>query len=180
MPQDTAAPEKAIISFIDRLGLDPVITLPCNYTASLIEAIQGQSQWRHVPCSREEEGVGIACGAYLGGKRPVMIFQNSGLGNAVNALASLSKLYRIPLVMLLSHRGTSGERIVAQKPMGELAPVLLKALDIDICEISTPGDLSQHIGRVDANWENNKSTALLLPISYWTEKRLSSLFTGQK
>jgi len=158
---------------MDRLGCDPVITLPCNYTASLIQAIQEQSRWCHIPCCREEEGVGIACGAYLGGKRPVMIFQNSGLGNAVNALASLSNLYRIPLVMLLSHRGTSGERIIAQKPMGEFAPVLLKALGIDTCEISSPGELSQNIERVEANWGNNKSTALRLPISYWSEKRVS-------
>ncbi len=167
MALSLSPPEKAILSFLDRLQLDPVITLPCNYTGSLIQAVQEQSHRRHIPCSREEEGVGIACGAYLGGKRPVMIFQSSGLGNAVNVLASLSNLYRIPVVMLISQRGTPGEAILAQRPMGDLSPVILKALGISTYEISLPGDLSMAAEAVEESFFHNNSTALLLPIRYW-------------
>ncbi len=163
-------PEEAILSFLDRLQLDPVITLPCNYTGSLIQAVQEQPRWLHIPCSREEEGVGIACGAYLGGKRPVMIFQSSGLGNAVNVLASLSNLYRIPVVMLISQRGTPGEAIPAQRPMGELAPVLLKALGIAAYEISLPRDLNRAAESVEENFVRHNSSALLFPLSYWNSE----------
>ena len=53
---------------------------------------------RHVPVTREEEGVGIAAGAALAGGKPLLLMQNSGLGNCVNALASLTGLYELPLV----------------------------------------------------------------------------------
>jgi len=162
--------EEAVLSFLDRLQLDPVITLPCNYTGSLIRAVQEQPHRMHVPCSREEEGVGIACGAYLGGKRPAMIFQSSGLGNAVNVLASLSNLYRIPVVMLISHRGTPGEPILAQQPMGDLAPLLLKALAFSVYEIFSPQDLNSRAEVVKENFVNKTSSALLLPISYWNSE----------
>ena len=152
------------------MDLNPIITLPCNYTASLIEALAERSQATKIACSREEEGVGIACGAYLGGRRPAMIIQSSGLGNAINALASLSGLYRIPLVMLISQRGTTGETIQAQQPMGRLAPFLLKALDIPYYDILSPHDMGRVVEPVETNLGRCESTALLFPISYWISK----------
>jgi len=161
---------EAIVSFLDQLGLDPIITLPCNYTAPLLNSLTERSRGTLIPCSREEEGVGIACGAYLGGKRPVMIFQSSGLGNASNALASLSGLYRIPIVMLISQRGTLGETIQAQQPMGRLAPSFLKSLGIPFYEILSPRDMDGVVEPVETNLGRCMSSALLFPISYWTSE----------
>ncbi len=161
---------EAVLSFLEQLGLDPIITLPCNYTAPLLNSLAGRSRWTVIPCSREEEGVGIACGAYLGGKRPAMIFQSSGLGNASNALASLSGLYRIPAVMLISQRGTFGETIQAQQPMGRLAPSFLKCLGIPFYEILSPRDMESVVEPVETNLARCMSSALLFPISYWTSE----------
>lgn len=83
-----------------------------------------------MPVTREEEGVGVAAGAYLGGKTPALIIQNSGLGNSINALASLNKVFKIPLLILVAQRGGKAETIPAQIPMGEATPRLLDAIDI--------------------------------------------------
>ena len=89
--------------------------------------------------TREEEGVGICAGAYFAGKRPCMVLQNSGLGNSINALASLNKTFNIPLLLLVSHRGTDDEQIVAQVPMGDATPGILDVLGIPYFEPHNAG-----------------------------------------
>ena len=66
------------------------------------------------------------CWCVDGGQNTALLMQNSGLGNSVNALASLDFLYGIPLLMIISHRGCEGELIVGQMPMGRLDASLLK------------------------------------------------------
>jgi sulfopyruvate decarboxylase subunit alpha len=88
--------------------IDLVASVPCIKLGPLLEMICRDPAIRHVPVTREEEGVGVCAGAFMGGRRPALLMQNSGLGNCINALASLDMLYGIPLLMVLSHRGTEG------------------------------------------------------------------------
>jgi sulfopyruvate decarboxylase alpha subunit len=83
-----------------------------------------------VPLTREEEGVGVLTGAYLGGQRGLLMMQVSGLGNSVNGLASLAIPYQIPFVILISQRGELGEFNPAQITMGMAARSVLDALQI--------------------------------------------------
>jgi sulfopyruvate decarboxylase subunit alpha len=59
-----------------------------------------------------------------------MMMQNSGRGNSINAIASLTQLYGLPLALIISHRGVEGENICAQEPMGRLTPLLLDVMGI--------------------------------------------------
>ena len=68
--------------------------------------------------TREEEAFGIAAGLYLGGARPTVMLQSSGLGNSLNALTSLLLPYQIPVLIVISMRGDAGEWNAAQVPMG--------------------------------------------------------------
>ena len=83
-----------------------VVSLPCVNLDKLMKMVETDSDIIHVPVTREEEGFGICAGAFMGGKRPAILMQNSGLGNSVNALASLFELYKLPILMIISHRGT--------------------------------------------------------------------------
>ncbi len=65
-----------------------------------------------------------------------MIMQSSGIGNSLNALASLNLTYEIPLVILISHRGVAKERIVAQKGMGRALKKLLEGVGIQYFDLS--------------------------------------------
>ena len=115
---------------LENAGINFVVSVPCVNLIELLNEIECDERITHVPVTREEEGIGVCAGAYLGGKNPAIVMQNSGLGNSINALASLDLLYRIPLLMIISHRGDLGEQISAQVPMGQLTPKILDALGI--------------------------------------------------
>ena len=119
---------RGTVQALKELGIDFACIIPCISIKDLIEAVEAAIPTFKV--TREEEAVGLCAGAYLAGKRPLIVMQNSGLGNSVNALKSLIQLYGIPLLMIISHRGQEGELIEGQVPMGEATTRLLDALDI--------------------------------------------------
>jgi sulfopyruvate decarboxylase subunit alpha len=131
-----------LYNLIRDLGIDLILYVPCILLKGLIKMIEAKREILHIPVSREEEGVGIAAGAYLGGKTPLILMQNSGLGNCINAIKSLLELYKIPILFMMSHRGGEGEKIAAQIPMGKVTQDLLKVLSIKNWSISSPKDLS--------------------------------------
>jgi len=110
--------------------LEVVCHVPDSVLAPLIARAEGDPFFTVVPLTREEEGVGVLTGAYLGGRRGLLMMQVSGLGNSVNGLASLAIPYQIPFLMLISQRGELGEFNPAQIAMGRAARPLLDALDI--------------------------------------------------
>lgn len=148
-------------------GIDLVTSVPCISLKDLLELISNDDRIKHIPVTREEEGVGICAGAYLGGMRPAILMQNSGLGNMINALASLDLLYGFPLLMIASHRGVEGEQMIGQVPMGQLTEPLLRTIGI---EIFVP-ESSTVQNDVKEAWEHavrdSKPVALLLKPSFW-------------
>jgi sulfopyruvate decarboxylase subunit alpha len=80
--------------------------------------------------TREEEAFGIAAGLYLGGKRPTVMLQSSGLGNSLNALTSLLLPYKIPALVIISMRGDVGEWNDAQVPMGRAVRAICDAIGL--------------------------------------------------
>ena len=80
--------------------------------------------------TREEEAFGIAAGLYLGGHRPTVMLQSSGVGNSLNAITSLLIPYQIPVFTVVSMRGDAGEWNAAQVPMGRALPAILDAIAI--------------------------------------------------
>jgi len=128
-----------ILSALLKAKVDFAVSVPASLFAEVLEKI-GEYGIKHVTVTREEEGVGVAAGAYLGGKRPVILMQNSGLGNCLNALLSLNKTFGIPLLMLVAQRGWRKEKIVAQIPMGEATIPILKAACIPFY---VPGSLQE-------------------------------------
>ncbi|WP_242492493.1 sulfopyruvate decarboxylase subunit alpha [Methanolobus psychrotolerans] len=161
-------PSESVFKGIKDAGIDFIVSVPCANLKELIPMVDAAPDIIHVPVTREEEGVGICAGAYMGGKKPAMLMQNSGLGNSINALASLDILYGIPLLMIMSHRGVEGEPIVAQVPMGELTPKLLDTMDIPYFLPQSGTDPAELIIRA---WkvasEEKKPVAVLLPIPFW-------------
>src|SRR5512137_2450276 len=123
-------PSLAVYKGLRRAGIDFATTVPCINLQELLTLVHADAEMVHLPVTREEEGVGVCAGAWMAGKRPALLMQNSGLGNSINALASLDMLYGIPLLMIISHRGGRGEPIIGQVPMGRLTVPLLQAMEI--------------------------------------------------
>jgi len=57
-----------------------VTTVPCKQLAGVIDAIDKQDGILHVPSNKEDEGMGLCAGAYMGGKRPCIIMTFAELG----------------------------------------------------------------------------------------------------
>lgn len=148
-------------------GINLILSLPCAMLKNLLELIEEKNEIKHIPVTREEEGVGIAAGAYLCGKIPALLIQNSGIGNSVNAIKSLLHLFKIPIIFIMSHRGAEGEKILAQIPMGKLTPKLLDLLEIEKFVIDSEEKINHIEKAVELSTSAELSTCILLKKTLW-------------
>ena len=162
--------DKQMVDIIESAGIDVVLSLPCNMLSGIMEEIDAR-RIKHVSVCREEEGIGIAAGVVLAGERPMILMQNSGLGNCINALMSLTTLYEMPLLIFMSHRGGKGEQISAQMPMGGIAPSLLDTMKIDHKSISGSEALDSLVADIKKTFEQNKIFAVFLKRELWHEAK---------
>lgn len=93
----------------------------------LIELCQADRKMRAVVLTTEEEGIGLASGAWLGGQKSALLMQSSGVGNIVNVLGMVREC-RFPLVTLVTMRGEQGEFNPWQVPMGQAVRTVLEAM----------------------------------------------------
>ncbi len=95
----------------------------------LIELCQRDRAMRSVVLSTEEEGIGLAAGAWLGGAKSVLLMQSSGVGNCINVLG-MTRECRFPLLLLVTMRGEFGEFNPWQVPMGQATAATLSAMGV--------------------------------------------------
>ena len=85
-------------------GLTFFAGVPCSFLTPFINGVIGDARIRYVGAASEGEAVAIAAGAWLAGRKTVVMCQNSGLGNAVNPLTSLNYPFRIPTLLVVTWR----------------------------------------------------------------------------
>jgi sulfopyruvate decarboxylase subunit alpha len=104
--------------------------LPETWLVHLIRLADEDPDTILVRLAKEEEAVGISAGAHFAGVKSAMLMQNHGFLAAINGIVSFAHLYKIPLLMLISYRGTLGERDPWQTQGGNVTEPVLKALRI--------------------------------------------------
>ena len=159
------SPEEQVIEILQSQKIDLTAVLPCDRLKRLLPLIT--REFFTINLTREENGIGICAGCYLGGGRPVMVIQSTGLGNMLNALLSLNTAYQIPLPIIASWRGVYKEKIPAQLPLGQVLPGILDASKIKYTIIGSANelDLLDHV-LTDAYEMHRPHIALILP-SVW-------------
>jgi len=162
--------DQKLYEIIKDFGIDLILSVPCILLKDILDLINERKEILHIPLTREEEGVGIAAGAYLGGKRPAILMQNSGLGNSINAIKSLLELYDIPIIFIMSHRGGKGEKILAQIPMGKITDKLLDVAGIKTWSIKSRKEITKLKEAIIYSQEYKCSVGILLQKSLWSEK----------
>jgi sulfopyruvate decarboxylase alpha subunit len=106
-------------------NVQTIVHIPDTVLTHLIRLLETDDFFDVLIPTREEEGVAILAGSYLGGRNGALLMQNSGLGNCANILGSLTVPYGLPLLMLISQRGELGEFNTVQVGMGQaLRPTL--------------------------------------------------------
>jgi len=138
----------ALYEMIKDSGIDLILSLPCILLKGLLEEIDERHEIQNIPITREEEGIGIAAGAYLAGRTPALLIQNS-------------------VVFIMSHRGAEGEKINAQIPMGQLTPCLLDILNIRKFFIDSLEKIKEIKNAVEFSKKSNQSVGILLKRKLW-------------
>lgn len=129
----TAVPQWAagVCAGLHAAGSRDVVYVPDNPLSHVLAELAGRySDVRRILATREEEAFGIAAGLYLGGRRPTVMLQSSGLGNSLNAIGTLVIPYQIPMLIVVSMRGDAGEWNSAQVPMGRAVQPIFHAFAI--------------------------------------------------
>ena len=105
--------------------------VPCSFLTPLINRVISGPALSYVGAASEGEAVAVAAGAWLAGRRTVVMCQNSGLGNTVNPLTSLNYPFRIPTLMIVTWRGQPGLKDEPQHAlMGEVTGMLLETIAV--------------------------------------------------
>ena len=114
-----------VAAALKRHKVDLVTYVPDNVLRTLIELVHTDPFFTAFAVAREEEGLGINAGAWMGGRRGILLMQTSGFATLPNALASLSVPFQIPSLLLVSERGTMGEFNIGQQLVARtMRPVL--------------------------------------------------------
>jgi sulfopyruvate decarboxylase TPP-binding subunit len=82
-----------------------VTGVPDGMLAETIRLCMGAKDFPYIDCAREEECIGVACGAAMAGERAVVLVQNAGLLNSLGAFATMAIRYQLPFVVLTTNRG---------------------------------------------------------------------------
>lgn len=138
----SALPETWLVHLIRMADEDPAVTL--------------------VRLSKEEEGVGISAGAHLAGCKSTMLMQNHGFLASVNGIVSLAQLYKVPLLMLISHRGDLGELDPWQTQGGMATRPVLNALGIPNFPLDDPAAVPRRIRQAQSLAESALTPVALL------------------
>ena len=130
-------------------GLTFFAGVPCSFLTPFINGVIGDARIRYVGAASEGEAVAIAAGAWLAGRKTVVMCQNSGLGNAVNPLTSLNYPFRIPTLLVVTWRGQPG---IADEPqhelMGPITPAMLEVMKIP------HGEFPSQVGAIEDSLDN--------------------------
>ncbi|MFQ6014647.1 MAG: sulfopyruvate decarboxylase subunit alpha [Anaerolineae bacterium] len=154
---------EAILRSLKGNGMRLVTTVPDLVIGRLLTAMADDPFFETVTLTREEEGIGILSGAYLGGRRGTLMMQVSGLGNCINGLASLALPYQIPFLMLISQRGELGEFNPCQINMGRSARPILEALGIQHFTLRWPHEIETIVeGAIKTAYSGQTPVAVFL------------------
>lgn len=136
-------------------GLDFYTGVPCSFLTPLINGVISDKRTTYVAAASEGEAVAIASGAWLAGKKTLVMFQNSGFGNAINPLTSLNFPFRIPTYVVCTWRAGPGLKDEPQHElMGEITPGLFELIRIPHAAFPTAsGDIAPALTRADTAME---------------------------
>ncbi|MCP4767727.1 MAG: sulfopyruvate decarboxylase subunit alpha [Gammaproteobacteria bacterium] len=156
-----------IVADLVNNGVEFVTTVPCKQLAGVIDEIEHNDDIYHIPSNKEDEGMGLCAGAFIGGKRAAIIMQNTAIGVTINTLVTLIQYYHIPLPMLISYRGELGEPVACQVEMAVHTKALLAQLNIPTYHFHAAADADELDAILKHCFMSKKPVAILTDASFW-------------
>jgi sulfopyruvate decarboxylase subunit alpha len=165
----SSSPSQRFLDLLEAHGYNFFTGVPCSLFEGVTRVLDVEARYGYVSAVREDSAMGIAAGAYLGGRQPVVFMQNSGLGVSTNALVSLNQIYDIPALLVVSWRGQPGPDGASSHDapehliMGAVMEDYLRLLRIPFA-VFTPPTLDRDLGALTRTMrEIRKPVALVVP-----------------
>lgn len=150
-----------IVEGMKEAGVNFVTSLPDANLAKLLVLVDADAEFTHLTLSREEEGIGICAGAYMGGRTPAIIMQNGGFLNSCNALTTTALNFNIPILLLIYYAGDLGDEGFAT--LGSVTEPVLRGLGIRHYVLRNPVEIKATIkGATTLAIDSRRPVAVLL------------------
>lgn len=130
-----------ILGELKRAGINLVASLPDQWVGPLIKQCEADPAITHIRLAREDDGVGICAGAWLGGRKAALVCQSSGVLLAVNALGGIAFHHQIPFLILAAHRGHWDDNHYYQMYKGRICEPVLKGMGLPHWVIQEPEEI---------------------------------------
>ncbi|MBI2371963.1 MAG: sulfopyruvate decarboxylase subunit alpha [Deltaproteobacteria bacterium] len=153
---------RALVRGLKAARIEVVASVPDQWIGLILEEVAKEGSFRSVPVAREEEGIGVCFGAVLGGKGAAMLMQNAGLLSSGTGLVTLHLLHQVPLLLLVSYRGTPGDPLFYHIPKGVRTEPALRALGIPYFLTDAGKDLTAQVCRTWTYARESAGPAALL------------------
>jgi len=154
---------RLLFSALRAAGIRSFAGVPCSILTDLVLAAEASDDVDYVAASVEGEAVSVAAGSWLAGGLGAALMQNSGLGNAVNPLASLCLPYEIPALLIVSWRGEPGRKdAVHHAPMGAATPGLLELFGVPVTVLREDSDVEQCVADAARYMQKERKPAALI------------------
>ena len=144
--------------------------VPCGVLRYFINNFETNTDFIHVKAQSEPESIGIAAGAYLGGAKPIIYMQNSGLLKSTNEIGSLLLPYKIPVLGLITYRGCEGEDSPHHLITGSIMKPMLNLLGISHAELSDD-NVKELMQLSEIIIEKEKQSFMILVKKDWSKKK---------
>jgi len=162
------------LDLLEALGYNFFTGVPCSLFEGVTRILDREPRYGYVSAVREDSALAIAAGAHLGGRQPVVLMQNSGLGVSVNAIVSLNQIYGIPALIVVSWRGQpagSGEQAPQDWRMDAPEHIIMGGVTrpfLDLLKIPfavfDPATIEQDLASLTQTMrETRKPVALVVP-----------------
>ena len=123
--------DETIVRVLKANDVKLITYVPDKVLAPLIKRLHADDYFTIICPAREEEAIGIVTGAYMAGLRGIVLMQTSGFATLANALASLTVPYQIPMLMIISERGTLGDFQLGQVMVCRTMRPILNSMNIE-------------------------------------------------
>ena len=138
---------KELLAALESQGYDFYAGVPCSLLKGVIRELDEEPRYGYVSATREDSAVGMAAGAWMAGRLPVVFMQNSGLGTSMNAVVSLDTIYETPVLMVVSWRGEGGKDAPEHLVMGDIMQRYFDMIDVP-WRVLDPDDIEADVAAI--------------------------------
>lgn len=154
--------QEEVYGTLKAAGVEIIAYVPDAGHSRTIEHAINDLDMEAIVLTTEEEGVALASGAWLGGKKVAVLMQSSGVGNCTNMLG-LVQSCQFPFLALVTMRGEWKEFNPWQEPMGKAVPTVFEAMGVEVRRVEQPDEVTRVINDAASYaFTHEKAVAILL------------------